>query len=78
MNNMPYPFIPDINMMNPSFSYNQNHPNNTVAQLEEQIHRLNRDMRRLEHRVNLLEKKNQPHISKTSMDDHDDSGIYMM
>lgn len=78
MNNMSYPFIPDMSMMNPPFSYNQNHPNSKIMQLEEQMNRLNRDIRRLEHRVNMLEKKNQPHVSKTNVDDQDDSGIYMM
>lgn len=78
MNNMSYPFIPDMSMMNSPLSYNPYQPNNKMIQLEEQINRLNRDIKRLEHRVNILEKKNQPHISKTNVDDQDDSGIYMM
>lgn len=73
MNNMPYPFMPDMNMMNPPYQFN-----NKIMELEERINQLNREVRRLEHRVNQLEKKNQPHISKTNVDDSDDSGIYMM
>lgn len=74
MNNMAYPYIPDINVMNSPFPYN---PNKSM-ELEERLNRLTREVKRLEHRVNMLEKKNQPYISKTNVDDNNDSGIYMM
>lgn len=75
MNNMPYPFMPDINMINPAFPYPPN-SNNKVMELEEQVNRLNREVKRLEHRVNKLEKKHQLYVSKE--EDADDTGIYMM
>ena len=45
-------------------------------ELEEQVNRLNREVKRLEHRVNKLEKKHQLYVSKE--EDADDTGIYMM
>ncbi len=78
MNNMPYLMIPDMNMMNYPFPYNPNPSSSKIIELEDQINRLSREVRRLEHRVNKLEKKNQLYISKPSTNEDDDSSIYMV
>lgn len=77
MNNIPYLFMPDMNMMNTMSPYNPNYHNNDMMELIERVNKLSRDVRKLERRVSQLEKKNQPYVKKTNVDD-DDSGIYMM
>ena len=46
MNNMPYPFMPDFNMMNQGFQYNK------ISELEQRVNRLERELHRLEKKVN--------------------------
>ena len=71
-NNMSYPFIPDPNLMNMNFS-------NKYNELEGYIRKLDREIKRLEHRVSVLERSKTPYVT-TSQDDEDkdSDGMYMM
>ena len=66
MNQMSYPFMPDIN--------NQFNPYNQMLQLEQRVQKLERDVAMLKKQVN--KKKEQPLTSKSEFDL--DNGIYMM
>lgn len=68
MNQMSYPFMPDINTPNPLNPYNQ------MLQLEQRVQKLERDVAMLKKQVN--KKKEQPLTSKSEFDL--DNGIYMM
>lgn len=71
-NNMSYPFVPDPNLMNMNIS-------NKYAELEQYIRKLNREVRRLEHRVSVLEKKKNPYVTTSQNENsNDDDGMYMM
>ena len=68
MNQMSYPFMPDIN------TPNQFNPYNQMLQLEQRVQKLERDVAMLKKQVN--KKKEQPLTSKSELDL--DNGIYMM
>lgn len=72
MYNMSYPYIPDPNLMNIDFS-------NKYSELEGYIRKLDREIKRLEHRVSVLERGKTPYV-KTSQDDNqqDIDGMYMV
>lgn len=73
MNNMPYPFMPDANMMN--LPYQQNN----IMELEQRVIRLERELHRLEKKVSNLEHKNpRPLISTPNNDSNDSSSMYMV
>lgn len=72
MNNMPFPYMPDMNMMGGSYQYQK------IAELEQKIDRLERQMRRLEKKVSELEEKNPKPISSTPNEANDNSSIYMV
>ena len=71
-NNMSYPYIPDPNLMNMDFS-------NKYSELEGYIRKLDREIKRLEHRVSVLERSKTPYVT-TSQDDNqqDVDGMYMV
>ena len=73
MFNMPYPFVPDPNLFGGNY-------NNKITDLEQQINRLNREFRRLEHRVKALENNNkQPYVLTGKNNNYqDDDGMYMV
>ena len=71
MFNIPNQFMPDPYYMN------LNHNNQTID-FEQQIKRLEREFRKLEHRVSNLERKNEPYILTSQKDDSIDDGMYMM
>lgn len=71
-NNMSYPFIPDPNLMNMNLG-------NKCSELEGYIKKLDREVRRLEHRVSVLEREKTPFVTTTKNDNsQDDDGMYMM
>ncbi len=71
-NNMSYPFIPDPNLMNMNFS-------NKYNELEGYIRKLDREIKRLEHRVSVLERSKTPYVTTSQNDeDKDSDGMYMM
>ena len=70
MNNMPYPFMPDFNMMNRGFQYNK------ISELEQRVNRLERELHRLEKKVNTYEYK--PLVSTKDNNPNDEGGIYMV
>ena len=71
-NNMSYPYIPDPNLINMDFS-------NKYSELEGYIRKLDREIKRLEHRVSVLE-RSKTHYVTTSQDDNqqDVDGMYMV
>ena len=71
-NNMSYPYIPDPNLINMDFS-------NKCSELEGYIRKLDREIKRLEHRVSVLERGKTPYVT-TSQDDNqqDVDGMYMV
>ena len=73
MNNMPYPYMPDANMMNLPYQY-QN-----IMGLEQRVTKLERELHRLEKKVSNLEQKNPiPLISTPNDDSSDSSSMYMV
>lgn len=73
MNNMQYPFMPDYNMMNLPYQYNN------FMELEQRITKLERELHRLERKVSNLEHKNPiPLISTPNNDSNDNSSMYMV
>lgn len=73
MNNMQYPFMPDNSMMNQPYQYNN------VMELEQRVGRLERELHRLQKRVNNLEHINPRPLSSTPNNDSgDNSSIYMV
>ena len=72
MNNMPYQFMPDTNMMNIPYQYNK------IMELDNRVSRLERQLQRIEHKVMTTNKNKLPLTSKDETDLDDIDGIYMM
>lgn len=71
MNQMSYPFMPDINTTNVFFHYNK------ILELEQRIQQLEREVVRLKNKIN-VQSKPVPLTSKSETDLEKDDGIYMM
>lgn len=71
MNQMSYPFMPDVNTTNVFYHYNK------VVELEQRIQRLEREVTMLKNKIN-KKTKPQPLTSKSEIDLENDNGIYMM
>lgn len=71
MNQMSYPFMPDINTTNIYYHYNK------ILELEQRIQKLEREVNILKNRLN-KKSKPQPLTSKSEIDLEEDNGIYMM
>ena len=73
MNNMLYPYMNDNNMMNIPFQYNK------IIELEQRINRIDRELHKLNKRVNNLENKKMMPLSSTpNIDINDSSNLYMV
>lgn len=73
MNNMPYPFMPDANMMNIPYQYGK------IPELEQRISKLEREVRKIQRTINNIDIESQkPLTSKKEVNLDDDDGIYMM
>lgn len=72
MYNTPFPFIPDPNLGNINY-------NHQFIELDKRISRLERENRRLEHRISVLEKNKQPYVSTNHHNQYpDEDGMYMV
>lgn len=72
MYNTPFPFIPDSNLGNINFTQQ-------LVELDKRISRLERNNKRLEHRIYVLEKNKPPYVSTNQKNQFpDDDGMYMV
>lgn len=73
MNNMSYPYIPNMSMMNLPYQYN------VLKELEERLNRLEREVRRLERKIGNNEQKTPKTFTSTpNIKGNDNSDFYMV